>query len=113
MSEVTLTELESHRDTCKQAQEYIDAHHRLTRNKDFKRIILEDFLVKDCARYVQESTDPMLTKEQRESALAMSQAAGHLKRYLQVNYQLAKSIADQRDDLEEAINQLNSEEVLS
>lgn len=59
-----------------------DAAQRLYTNPDFKKLIVDGFMTQECARYVQESCDPMLTPAQRADALALAQASGHLKRFL-------------------------------
>lgn len=55
---------------------------RLKDNKDFKDFILDYFCTKECARYAQVSGDVNLPKESREDAMAVAQAAGHVKRFL-------------------------------
>lgn len=76
-----------------------DRAMRLNRNTDFKKLILEDFCVTNCARHAQLSADPALQPENRADSLALAQAAGHLRRYLSVICQMANK-AD--GDLEEA-----------
>ena len=83
---------------------------RLASNSDFKSLILHGFCRDDAARYVQESADPLLSAEQREDALAMAQASGHLKRYLQLQIQMG-SVADRNiADIEEALAEVRTEE---
>lgn len=76
---------------------------RLSKNADFRKIILDDFFVTECARYARESGDPALPAEARADALAMAQAAGHLKRYLNVQIQMGNAAESQLASLEEAI----------
>lgn len=88
----------------KEAQARAEAVDRLFRNKDFKKIILQDFCTTDCARYVCESADPLLKPEQRADALAMAQASGHLKRYLDLadrfGYGSAAKIVDIQNEID-------------
>ena len=58
-----------------------DLLDRLTDNRDFNELIVNGFMVTDAASFVRESADPTISKEAREDALAVAQAAGHLKRY--------------------------------
>ena len=58
---------------------------KLCENRLFRKVILEQFCEKECARYVQESGDPLLSAEQRADALAMAQAAGHIRRWLDIS----------------------------
>jgi len=82
-----------------------DAIRRLSKNADFRRIILEEFFVEECARYARESGDPALNEAQRADALAIAQSAGHLKRYLNVQIQMGDQVEGQLVAIEEAIEQ--------
>lgn len=78
-----------------------DMSIRLYSNPDFKKLIVDGFMTHECARYVQESCDPMLSAAQRADALAMAQAAGNLKRFLSLCIRIGKTAADniqQTDD---------------
>jgi hypothetical protein len=87
-----------------------DAVVRLTQNADFRRVIIEEFSTRDCARLVQESADPLLRPEERADALAMAQAAGHLKRWIINQIQFGDTAAAQISDLEETIEIARSED---
>ncbi|QIG67785.1 hypothetical protein PP747_gp084 [Rhizobium phage RHph_Y38] len=55
---------------------------RLQNNSDFTKLINEEFLVKEAARFVQLSQDPALPNDEaRRDALQLAQATGHLKRW--------------------------------
>lgn len=66
----------------------------LATNPLFKRLILDGFCTVECARYVQESCDPMLAPHMRADALAMAQSAGHLKRFLSLAIQIGNTAAN-------------------
>ena len=83
---------------------------RLATVPEFKELILDDFMVKECARYVQASCDPALKAEERADALNMAQAAGHLKRYLSVVVQMGAHSERELPSLEEAITEARVEE---
>ena len=83
---------------------------RLSKNPDFRRVILDEFFVEECARYARESGDPALTPAQRADALAIAQSAGHLKRYLNVQIQLGDAAEASITDLETAIEESRIEE---
>lgn len=78
---------------------------RLSKNADFRKVILDDFFVEECARYARESGDPALTDVQRADALAIAQAAGHLKRYLNIQIQLGNQAEGQLTAIEGAIEE--------
>lgn len=80
-----------------------DTIQRLSKNADFRKVILEDFFVTECARYARESGDPALPPEARADALAIAQAAGHLKRFLNVQIQLGNQADASMASIEEAL----------
>lgn len=86
---------------------------RLSENRDFKKLILDEFCGSDAARYVQESADPSLTLEQRADALNMAQASGHLKRYLSVTIQMGAHAERTMPDLEETLVDARQDEEAS
>ena len=86
-----------------------DTAVKLSANPEFKSLILERFCVQECARYAQSSGDPALNAEQRADALAMAQAAGHLRRFLSVTVQMGNHAARQVPDLEVAIEEARQE----
>ena len=83
---------------------------KLSVNHDFRKIILEDFCTRDCARFAHESTDPALPDNVRADALASAQAAGHLKRYLSAAFQLGQAAEGSIVDLEDALTEARAEE---
>ena len=93
----------------KEAQARMEAVQRLCKNKDFKKIILQDFCVTDCARYACESADPLLNEAQRADALAMAQAAGHLKRYLDLADRFGMYSGERIIDLQNEIDGLRAQ----
>lgn len=83
---------------------------RLAGNRDFRKLILEGFCLHDAARLVAESGDPALTAQQRADALAMAQAAGHLKRFLSAAIQMGFTAERDMPQLEEALAEARAEE---
>jgi hypothetical protein len=55
---------------------------KLSNNPEFRALILDGFCKDECARYTHLSADPNLAQESRADALAVAQAAGHLKRWI-------------------------------
>ncbi len=95
---------------AKELIERRDIALRLHRNPDFRKLILEDFSTKECARYAQASADPALAENERADALAMAQAPGHLRRFLSVTMQMGNQAESQIEDLEEALVEARAEE---
>lgn len=83
---------------------------RLYENADFKSVILDEFMVQECARYAQVSGDPNVDATGRADALAIAQAAGHLKRYLSVVVQMGNHAENEIANVEQAIDEARAEE---
>ncbi len=107
---VTANELEQQLAGAKRIAELGDIAIKLNSNRDFRKLILEEFCVNECARYAQESADPALTPMQRADALAMAQAAGHLRRFLSITILKANTADSQISQIEEAIEEVRAEE---
>lgn len=103
MSEVNTYLLEKQEIGYKAAMELRDSAEKLARNNDFKKLILKHFMVEECALYAQRSADPQLNEAQRADALAISQAAGHLKRFLSVIVQMGNHAETEMPALAEAL----------
>lgn len=107
MSEVLA--LEKQLQTAKQLAARREMALKLSDNREFKQLILKDFCVEECARYAQSSADPALTAEQRADALALAQAAGHLRRFLSVVVQMGNTAKNEIPQIEVAIEELRQE----
>jgi hypothetical protein len=90
-----IKQYEDHIEDLEKAIAFRDTLSRLNQNVDFKSAILQEYFINDSARMVHLSADPSLTPLQRTDALNMAQAAGHLKRWLSMQWQLAdKAMTD-------------------
>jgi len=106
----SVSRLEDQLKDTKTLVERRDAILRLSKNADFRTIILDAFFVEECARYARESGDPALTPAQRQDALNIAQAAGHVKRFLNVQIQMGDAAEGSIVDLENAIEEARLEE---
>lgn len=108
MSEVYA--LEQQLSNAKILVEHRDLALKLSKNHEFRKLILDIFCKEECARYAQASADPALPANERADSLAMAQAAGHLKRFLQVTITMG-NVAD-RDikDVEAMLQEARAEE---
>lgn len=111
MSEVMqkIRELEEFIKGQKTMTEMADSASRLYDNADFRKLIVNGFCLTEAARYAQESGDPMLTKDQRQDALNMAQASGHLKRFLSVTIVMGNDADRAIRDAEAQLVELRSE----
>lgn len=83
---------------------------RLASNRDFKKLIMDEFCLHEAARYVQLSADPAIPEANRADALNIAQASGHLKRFLSVTVQMGAHAEHTMRDLEEEIELARAEE---
>lgn len=107
----TLESLEEQLKNEKLKIERRDAILRLKKNPDFRKVIREDFMVNECARYVRESINPMLQPNEQAMALAMAQSAGFLKQYLNVSIQMGDVAEGIASAVETAIEEVRAEEI--
>ncbi len=82
---------------------------KLGENFEFRKLVLEEFCVNECARLVGLSADPAMSQEQRADALSMAQAAGHLRRYFSVMTQMGNAAEHQLVDLNSTLEELRAE----
>lgn len=75
----------------------------LRKNENFKYLIEEVFMEKECAAYARESANHDLTPEERESSLAMAQAAGYLDKFLNKYLILGQQAENTIPHIEQAI----------
>ena len=95
--------LEQQAEDAKVLIENHDAAVRLSNNPDFRKLIINGFCGTEAARMVQASGDPALGVNERADSLAMAQASGHLKRWLQMQIQMAQVALRQMPELDQAI----------
>lgn len=110
MSEVTALEKQ-----LEEAKVFInrrDLAVKLYNNPEFKKLIIDEFCGSECARYAQTSADPALDDRQRADALAIAQAAGHLRRYLSVIVTMGNQSEEMLDRLEAEIEVARQEEIV-
>ena len=108
MSEVYA--LEKQREDAKELLARRELALKLSRNPEFKQLILQEFCVNECARYAQSSGDPALNAEQRADALALAQSTGHLRRWLSVIVTMGNNAERAMPELDDAIEQARQEE---
>lgn len=85
---------------------------RLANNRDFKKLILEEFCIHECARSVHISSEMTMSAEDRADALATAQAAGHLLRWLQAVKAIAFMAEGQLSGIDQALDEVRAEEAL-
>lgn len=89
------------------------AVQRLTQNVDFRKVISEQFMEKECARYVHASADPALSERNQKDALYIAQAAGHLKRYLSVLIQMGNAAENELESIDVALDEARAETAIT
>ena len=108
MSDVTALEQQ-----LKDSQDLVNRRQmalKLANNREFRKLILEDFCVTEAARLVQMSSDPAMDAQQRADALSMAQATGHVKRFLSMTVQMGAAAERNLAELEEALAEARAED---
>lgn len=108
-----MTELEAlnkQKEENKLLMQYRDMVARLYENPDFKSLVLDYWCNTECARYAQVSGDPNILEQNRKDALAMAQAAGHFKRFLNVVTLMGNRAEAEMEELEQAVIDASVEE---
>lgn len=102
---VTITQLEQQIEQNKALVERRDLALKLSENRTFRKLILEEFCTNECAKFVQASVNPNLPADNRAQSLAMAQAAGYLRQFLSVcvvmGNQAANSIGQAQEQIED------------
>lgn len=101
-----LVQMQAHKDNLRDLVKTRDLALRLEKNREFKRLILEEFCEKECARFTRESCNPALSEEQRADSLAMAQAAGHLLRWLSMQVTMGNQAEKQIRDIDDEIAEI-------
>ena len=109
MSEVNIHQIAARNKELKADIALGDAVMRLYKNPDFQLVIQEGFFLHEAARYAQASGDPALNAVQRQDALNIAQASGHLKRFLSVLIQKANQADYDLKQGEATIDEMRSE----
>ena len=102
----SVKDLEDHRKKAKELVELRNSALRLSNNRDFRKLILDYFCTEESARYAHASADPSLDATSRADALALAQAAGHLKRFLSVVVQMGHNAEREIVQIDEAIEEV-------
>lgn len=102
--------LEEQRKNFKELVDRRNMAIKLSKNREFNKLILEEFCVNECARYAQSSADPALGPVERADALAIAQAAGHLRRFLSVVVQMGAHAEREIENIDEEIAEARAEE---
>jgi hypothetical protein len=107
----TEIELEQHIVGLEEIVARRDLALKLEKNREFRKLILEEFCVNECARYAQASANPALKEVERADSLALAQAAGHLRRWLSVIVQMGNQAASEITQTQAAIEEARREDV--
>ena len=89
----------------KQLAERRELALKLSQNPEFRKLILEYYLVEETARLVHLSADPSLSEQDQRISLSMAQAAGHFKRFMSATMQMGfvaqRDLAQHVENLEQ------------
>jgi len=106
----TTQKLEQQREAAKELVEFRDMAQRLASNSDFRRLIHDEYMVKDAARLAGMAGDPILDPQQRTDAMQMAMAAGHLRRFLSTTIQRGNKGEDDILAINQDLDEVRAEE---
>ena len=78
---------------------------RLKSNKDFQDVVLNHYLIQECATNAHNAANLVFSAEKRADCMAMAAAPGHFKNYLLGVERAAETARGRADELDEAIVQ--------
>ena len=108
MSEVA--QLEKQLEDAKELSRRREMALRLAENRDFRELILDEYLVREAARCIQAAGDDKLTPQVRLDMVDMGKATGYLKRFLHAITTMGGTAENDIVPLEEAIAEARLEE---
>lgn len=108
MSEVA--QLEKQLEDAKELSRRREMALRLAENRDFRELILDEYLIKEAARCIQAAGDDKLTPQIRADMVDMGKATGYLKRFLHAITTMGGTAENDIVPLEEAIAEARLEE---
>lgn len=108
----TVTQIEQHIEQLQELVERRDLALKLEKNREFRKLILEEFCVNECARYAQNSANPALKADERADSLAIAQAAGHLRRFLSIVVKMGNQAEAEIGSAKEELDEVRKEEVV-
>jgi len=102
--------LEAQKESLKVRVEMKGLVEKLMSNREFKKVVLDEFCTKEAARYVQASVNPILSPTQQADALGIAQATGHFRSWLQTQINLGNQAIKEIRDTDAEIEDLRAEE---
>ena len=101
--------LEAQKADLQKQVELRDLILKLSGNFEFRKVIEENYLITEAARNARIGGDPNLDEKQRNDALQMAMAAGHLQRYLSANVRMGNQAQEVILQINEALEELRAE----
>lgn len=84
---------------------------RLSKNKDFRELIMDDYFVDEAARLTHLFSDPSMQDDAKQAMIQNDlRGIGGLKRYLQVTIRMKQMAEDSLPNHEETLDELRLEE---
>ena len=108
-----MNEMQQLEQEIKATQEIISRRNlalKLSENHEFRKLILDEYFVKEASRLIHIAGDPSLDEKQRADALQMALATGHLKRYLSAIVGMGQAAENSLPDKYAMMDELRSEE---
>lgn len=106
----TIAQFEARKTKLKAQVAFRDQILKLSTNPDFREVIDKGFIHDEAARNARIGGDPALGKQEREDAIQMALASGHLQRFLSANIQMGNTAEDEIRQIDSVLEELRAEE---
>lgn len=106
----TIEQLERNKEDNKKLIDQSNLARKLIGDSKFRKLILEEYMIHEASRLIGSSADPNLSDVQRADMVAMAQAPGHLKRWLNVIGRMGDQALRDNAEIDLQLDELRAEE---
>ena len=113
MSEVTAEQIQDANERIadlKKLQDYRRRLFALVKTPDFQELIIQGFCRDEVARFAHQSGNPAASQADRDIAVSMAQAGGHLLRYIEISRMQYQTVEREIQQTQEAIDEVLAEQ---
>ena len=104
-----IQELEAQKVELKKQVELRDQILKLSANFEFRKVFHDEFFKEEAARLVRIAGDPNLDEKQRDDAMQMALATGHVQRFLSANVLMGNMAEQTIHEIDSALEELRAE----
>jgi hypothetical protein len=110
MTEYTRQDLEAHKANLQEFAEFGNAIERLSRNPDFKKVLVKGFMEQEALRCLAMSVEPANPAHIRADMLDMAKGAAQLRNYLMIQEKMANQAKIELAEIDAIIEEADAEQ---